>query len=142
MRRQTVWAVTAVGVALLGVAAFRAQGGSRTESPPTPGATGSASSGGADEDVAVASCGLSSDDQKGPSATLSVANRSSTKPPSYVITVAFETKDGKRLDTADAAVQNLAPGETATPEATSSKVALRSTPFGCKVLSVNRTAAP
>lgn len=96
----------------------------------------------AEDDVKVSACAVSDNQFLGPSAKLSVTNNSS-KPSNYLVSVAFESADGKtQLDTAGATVQNLAPGQTAATDATSLKRELRSsTNFNCKVSKVTRLAA-
>lgn len=142
MTRQTARSIAAVGVAVLGVVALAAEGGSssKPDNPSSPGATATGG-GGANADVTISKCAVSDNQFEGPAATLTVLNNSS-KPSNYIITVAFESKDGKtQIGTGNALVQNLAPGQSATSNAPSLKSDAAATPFNCKVVSVTRTAA-
>jgi hypothetical protein len=66
----------------------------------------------------------------------------SSKTSNYLITVAFESPDGKtQLDTGNAVVNNLASGQSATETADSLKSELNSQKFVCKVADVTRYAS-
>ena len=89
-------------------------------------------------DVTVAGC-TTDPTLNTPKATLSVVNHSS-KSSNYLITVAFDAPDGSQFDTGNASVQTLAPGQTASTDATSLK---ENPPSGitCKVTDVTRLAS-
>ncbi len=91
--------------------------------------------------MTITKCALSSNEFEGPSATLQVLNHSS-KSSDYIITVAFDSPDGKtQLDTGDATVSNLAAGQKTSTDAPSLKAELRTKKFVCKIANVTRTSA-
>ena len=91
--------------------------------------------------MTISKCALADNSFEGPDATLTVTNHSS-KASNYIITVAFDSPDGKtQLDTGNADVQNLAPGQNTSVHASSLKNELRSQPFICKVADVTRLSA-
>jgi hypothetical protein len=108
-------------------------GGSSATAPGTP--PGMA-------DVTVSSCALADNQFEGPEAKLTVLNHSS-KPSNYIITVAFQSKDGtQQLDTGTATVQTLQPNQSTNVSATSTNSSLRSqSGFTCKVTQVDRLAS-
>ena len=92
-------------------------------------------------DVAITKCAVAKNPFEGPKATLSVTNHSS-KSSNYLITIAFDSPDGTRqLDTGDASVDNLGPGQQTTTTALSLKSGLRKKKFVCKVTDVTRFSA-
>src|SRR4051794_51936 len=138
MRQSVLRRIGSVGAILLGVAAVAASGSS-AKSSGSPG-NGSAAHP-ATADVTISKCAMSSNEFEGPTASLAVFNHSS-KPSNYIITVTFESPDGKtQLDTANATVQNLAAGQKTSTDASSLKSELRGKKFACKVADVTRLLA-
>ncbi len=91
--------------------------------------------------MTIKSCAISDNQFEGPKATLEVLNHSS-KSSDYIITVAFDSPDGKtQLDTGTALVNNLAPNQQTSTDATSVKQDVRDQKFVCKVVDVTRTSA-
>ena len=90
-------------------------------------------------DVTITKCGLADNEFEGPQATLDVVNHSS-QTSNYIITVAFDSPDGsQQLDTGDANVQALDPGQSTQVTAVSVNSRLRSSgQFTCKVSQVDR----
>ena len=77
----------------------------------------------------------------GPEAVLDITNNSS-KASNYLISVTFESPDGRRqLDTASAYVSNLSSGQTTTETATSWKDELKGTEVHCRISNVERYAS-
>jgi hypothetical protein len=132
-----------VAVVVLGIAVVAASGSSSKSGSSTPGSS-AASTGGshpATADVAITKCALASNDLEGPDASLQVLNHSS-KSSNYIITIAFDSPDGKtQLDTGNATVSNLAAGQKTSTDAPSLKSELRGQKFVCKVADVLRTSA-
>jgi hypothetical protein len=95
-----------------------------------------------EDDVVISSCGPSDNTYMGPVAKLTITNQSS-KPSNYSVTVAFLNADeSQQLDTANAYVQTLAPGQVNTSEAQSFKSEIAKTPgLKCKVTNVTRMAS-
>lgn len=93
-------------------------------------------------DVTITKCGLAANEFEGPQATLDVVNHSS-QTSNYIITVAFDSPDGsQQLDTGDASVQALDPGQSTQVTAVSTNNNLRSGgQFTCKVSQVDRIPA-
>ncbi|QGV79503.1 hypothetical protein [Streptomyces ficellus] len=92
---------------------------------------------GPDTDVAVATCEVDPTTRL-PHAGLTVTNRSS-EASDYVISVEFVTASGTRVAEANAAVDNLAPGQVANQRAQSlTKVGV---PVNCNVTDVTRLAS-
>lgn len=134
--RGAVRTTAVLAVLLGGVLTLAASGNSDDKTPVKGGEKNPAAA-----DVSITNCAVSSNEFMGPSATLSVVNNSS-KASNYLITIAFESPDGAtQLDTGNASVQNLAPGQTASADAPSLKSELRGTPFICKVADVTRLSA-
>jgi hypothetical protein len=129
----------AVGVMVgASVIALAASGDAKKSGDPVKGSGGDHP---ALADVSITKCALPDNQFEGPEATLSVKNNSS-KASNYIIAVAFESPDGtKQLDTGDASVQSLAPGQSTEVTATSLKSELRSQQFTCKVSDVTRLAS-
>jgi hypothetical protein len=122
---------------VLGSAAVAASGGSSSGGSPGEGSAQHP----ATADVTISKCGLPKNPYEGPRATLSITNNSS-KASNYLITIAFESPDGtKQLDTGDATVDNLGPGQQTTTNADSLKSGLRHKKFVCKVADVTRLSA-
>lgn len=91
------------------------------------------------EDVTISSCATDAS-LNAPSAKVTVKN-SSSKPSDYIVTIAFNSPDGKtQYDTGIASVSNLAPGQTGTDTATSLKQGLPAQ-FVCSVVDATRTSA-
>jgi Flp pilus assembly protein TadG len=91
-------------------------------------------------EVRMTGCKTSSNQFEGPIATVTVVNNTS-KASNYIIDVTFDSTDGKtQLDSSVATVNNVAPGQTATADATSLKPDIKS-PYVCKVGRVTRFAA-
>ena len=138
LRRVATVAVILAGVMIVAATGSSSKSGT-SKSPGVPGA-GSGSHP-ATADVTITTCAIASNQFEGPSATLQVLNHS-TKASDYLITVAFDSPDGKtQLDTGNANVQNLAPGQKASTDATSLKSELRNQKFVCKVADVTRLSA-
>ena len=95
MRSQVVRRLAIVAVVLIGVAVVAASGSSSKSGSSTPGSS-AASTGShpAAADVTIAKCAISSNQFEGPTATLQVLNHSS-KSSDYIITIAFDSPDGK-----------------------------------------------
>jgi len=127
-------AVVGGSVAVIASGGTTSSGGS---SPEEGGSTHPASA-----DVKIAKCALPNNQFEGAQATLKVTNHSS-KASDYIITIAFDSPNGKtQFDTGDAIINNLGPGQTTTnTDATSLKSSLRKKKFVCKVASVTRTAS-
>lgn len=130
-------------VLVLGVGVIATVASGESDSKSGDKKTSDSSTSGAEADVTISSCGLSSNEFLGPEAKLTVKNNSS-KTSNYFITVAFESADGsQQIDTGIATVSNLAPGQTAEETASSLKRETRATAgkFTCKVTKVSRFAA-
>ena len=95
-------------------------------------------------DVTITGCALSDNEFLGPEATVKVTNNSS-KPSSYVVQIAFVSKDGAtQYDTSAVLVNVLAPGQSTQDTAASLKREVRAQAvagFDCKVLDVTRFAS-
>ena len=108
-----------------------------TTAAPTP---TTAAQRGAKADVTITKCAPSTNGFSGPEATVSVVNHSS-KTSNYIITVAFESPNGAtQLDTGNAAVQNLAAGQS-NRNGGIFESELNSQQFVCKVADVTRYAS-
>lgn len=93
------------------------------------------------DDVTVSGCTKSDNPYLGPTAQLTVTNHSS-KASNYSITVTFTSPDGAtQLDSGNAFVQSLAPGQTTQVEATGLKEDAAAGQFTCKLARVDRFAA-
>jgi hypothetical protein len=92
------------------------------------------------DDVSVADCGPA-EGTAFMRAAVDVLNHSS-EPSNYIITVAFESRDGGRqLATSTAVVNGLGPDQTTTTEANSFQEAPGGQAFSCTVNQVQRFAA-
>jgi hypothetical protein len=138
-RNASALAVVALGSLAVVASSSSGSNSGGGNSSPVPGQ--SATPTGAFADVTVSKCALAANELEGPSATLTVVNHSS-KQSNYIITVAFDSPDGKtQLDTGTATVENLNPGQTTSVEAPSLKSDLRNVQFTCKVADVTRLSA-
>jgi hypothetical protein len=121
----------------LGSVAVAASGGTSSGGSPGSGSNSHP----ATADVRIAKCAVSKNPFEGPKATLSVTNHSS-KPSDYIITIAFNSPDGThQLDTGDASIDNLGPGQQTTTTAVSLESGLRKKKFVCQVADVLRTSS-
>jgi hypothetical protein len=139
VRSMLIRRLAVVALILLGVSAVAATGSSSKSSGSSAKSSGSHPPA---ADVTISKCFMTTNQFEGPAATLTILNHSS-KSSNYLITVAFESSDGKtQLDTGSASVNNLAPGQTTSTDATSLKSELRSqSKFTCKVADVTRLSA-
>jgi predicted small secreted protein len=111
----------------------------------TASSTGGASAGGSSapkvdhaEDVAITACAPNAD-TNWVSAKVTITNHSS-KASNYIVTVAFETADGKtQIDTGLAAAQSLAPNQQTVQDAVGTKDAVPG--YTCRVTEITRLAA-
>jgi len=143
MKVQRAWVLGIVGVlsiGVLGASGASSGGASKSNTPSAGGAASSgtaAAGGGASNDVVIATC--AADDLGDLKATLTVTNNSS-KRSDYLISVAFESTDGKtQLDTTSALVSSLEPGQNTSTDAVSFKKAPAG--FTCRVTDINRFAS-
>lgn len=134
-------------IAVAGLATVASGGNSSKSTGNSNGTSGGAQSNSGNNsnppqaDVTITGCALADNQFEGPVAHLNVTNHSS-KASNYIITVAFDSPDGKtQLDTGNANVQNLAPGQSSQQDAPSLKSELRTQQFTCKVAQVDRLAA-
>jgi hypothetical protein len=126
------------GLLALSTVALLASGSTGGGSSKPSSGTGTSGGHPAMKDVTVATC--SADEAGDYSASLSVKNNSSGRS-DYLISVAFESSDGKtQLDTTAALVNSLESGQSTTKDATSFKTA--SGAFTCRVTDVSRLASP
>lgn len=142
MKKRDPWKMALLGTGAVIVLACGGGAAVNTNS----GSSGVTSKGSSDAkaDVALTTCAMASNTFEGPEAALKITNNSS-KPSNYIIEVAFVSKDGAtQYDTGTAAVNGLAPGQSANEKATSLKSEARTAAaagFSCKVLNVTRYAA-
>lgn len=135
-------AAAAAAVTLVGCGTAT-PGATGTAGKVTSGATPTASSSSGiphAEDVKITGCANSA--LGGPAATVVVTNHSS-KASNYIVTIAFDSADGKtQLGTGEAAVNDLQPGQSSAPQ---SAQALTQTPapagFTCRLSDLTRYAS-
>jgi hypothetical protein len=89
-------------------------------------------------DVRLASCTV--DDAGFATSSVVVVNHS-RKTSNYIITVTFTTSSGQQLGTGEAGVNNLAPGQSSTPQEANSLSAAAAGTFTCKLAQVERYAS-
>lgn len=146
MRIKAIMTALAVAVGLFAVIASGSSGdssSSRGSGVPqgatvhASGAPSSASAGAAD--VVISGCEID-DTLESPVAHLTITNHSS-KSSNYLVTIAFDSKDGKtQIDTGIASADNLLPGQATQVDANSLKSNV-APGFVCKVADVVRLAA-
>ena len=140
-KRLILGLVLAIGVVASVASGDSDSGGDASGSSDTAADSGVGGTKDAEKDVKIDSCTMSNDGFSGPKAALTVTNNSS-KTSNYIITVAFEGPGGsQQLDTGNAAVNNLAPGQSASEEAVSFKKEANVEGMTCKVASVTRYAS-
>lgn len=92
------------------------------------------------EDVKVTAC--AADPTTGWADAKVVVTNHSSKSSNYVITIAFESKDGKtQIGTGAVIVQNLLPGQSSSPQDANSLQAAPAGGYVCKISDAQRNAA-
>lgn len=134
--------LTGIGVLILLIAIGSVASGGGKKSGGTPAGSSKSSTKNTKalqhlEDVTVSKC---APDDAGFAAAVVTVKNSSSKPSNYIVTITFESPDGKtQVGSGIAAVNNLAAGQSASESASSLKAA--SGNYVCKVADVTRYAA-
>lgn len=143
------WKITVIvlaglaGLGLAGCGATDAGSAGKVTSGSTAAAAASSSPSGIAhaEDVKITACG-NIGAAGGPAATAVITNHSS-KPSNYLVTIAFESADGKtQYGTGTITVQDLNPGQSSSPQtADSLNTSAAPSGFTCAISQLDRFAA-
>lgn len=140
--RNVILAVVGVLIVIGIISAAASGGSSKKAAAPAPShktSTGNSNPLQHPEDVAIASC---SNDELGFADAKVVVTNHSSKPSTYAVEVAFESKDGsQQVGTGNAFIDQLAPGQKSVATDASSAQSATAGSYTCKVVDATRTAS-